>query len=1450
MIWANRGGVPKVGTASSSFSNDEPVPDADGRIVNSKSSWSIGDRFVMNDKYSKSKFSPRFFYILLIFSIGLLLASCGGPSSATQKLPSPAPENEATEGAHVAGEVVASPGINKEDFLSAIKSGEKDITFETISLDQGLSQSVVSSILQDQDGFMWFGTQDGLNRFDGYDFKVYKNDPDNPYSLGYNLINSLIEDSAGIIWIGTQGGGLQRFDSERQEFIQFLNDPDDPASLSGDIVSSLYIDQQGDLWVGTIGAGLNRFDQASNSFTRYQNDPSDSTSIGGNNVQSIVEDRDGNLWIGTTDGGLNQYIRQSGQFTRYQTDPDNPNSLSINSVQVLYFDRDQNLWIGTNGGGLNRFDLDTRQFTRYPNDPSDADGLSFDTVFSLFQDSSGLLWVGTNGGGLDLFDPENETFIHYINDPNDPESLSNNQVWSIYEDRGGVLWFGTFGGGVNKYDPYQQKFTSYFYDPDHPEGLNNDQVWSVVEGEEGVLWIGTNGGGLNRFDRETGEWRYYLNDPNDPNSLSHNAVFKVYQDREGIFWIGTGGGGLNRFDPDTGEFEQYDSSPFILSLYEDRDGQLWIGTIGTGLGKMNRETGDIQYYQFDPNDPYSLSDNTISFILEDSQGEFWVGTLNGGFNLFDRETERFTRYQNNPADPNSLSQNTTISVLEASDGTLWIGTGGGLNKFNRETGLLTDYREEDGLPNDVIYAMLEDDHGYLWLSTNKGIAKFDPRTDAVKSYSVKDGLQSNEFNQGAYDKNSQGEMFFGGVKGLTYFHPDKVVDNAYIPPVLITNFLLFNESLDVGDDSPLQKPIEKTSDINLSYQDDFFGFEFAALHYASPENIQYAYKMEGLDKVWNLVGNRRFANYTNVPPGDYTFMVKGTNSDGVWNELGTSLQIMIPPPFWQTWWFRIAVAMILVGGATGAFYWRVRAIEKQRQQLEIQVDERTKELRETLEELGRSKEAAEAANRAKSVFLANMSHEFRTPLNAILGFTQLMTREKDMNPGLRENLEIIHRSSEHLLGLINDVLELSKIEAGRTTLKEQNFDLHRMLEGLEDMFRLRAENKGLSLRLELSQEVPRYVHMDEGKLRQVLMNLLGNAVKFTKDGYVILDVSTVESKRSSDQGLNWLRFAVEDTGPGVPEEEMSALFDPFVQTTTGQLSQEGTGLGLPISQQYVRLMGGVISVNSQVGKGSIFEFETPARVISVEAIRRTRMARRVIGLEPGQSTCRMLVVDDQELNRKLLVKLFVPVGFEVREAANGKEAIEIWEDWEPHLIWMDMRMPVMDGYEATRRIKATTKGQATVIIALTASGLEEDRAVILSEGCDDYMRKPFHESELYEAIAKHLGVRYIYQDAIPAGEMVTTEEIEPSGKVAPKETDADLVKQLAAMPDDWRNSLEQATILGDLDSIGELIQQASLNDPLIFSGLKKLADNFEHDHILNLIQRASVTEKDDEPEKI
>ena len=1300
------------------------------------------------------------------------------------------------------------------------------ISFDHISLQDGLSQSVVTAIAQDPRGFLWFGTQDGLNRYDGNDFRIFKHDPGDAFSLADNLITALTIDHSGTLWVGTNNG-LDRYDPIREEFTHYINDPDDPKSLSANPVISLVADTTGYLWVGT-GVGLNRLDPSTGEIVRFLNDPNDANTPAGNGIFDLAFDQHGALWIATL-AGLDRFEPSSATFTHFSPDSADSNSLLDAGVANVEVGGDGHVWVAT-ATGLNQLDPSTGQFEHFINDPDDPGSLAPIAVNELLEDSTGTLWLATNGNGISRLDRSTRTFTHYSNDPRNFQSLRQDNVQSIFEDESGILWFGTFGGGVDRFDRRKAKFKTLRNSPSDPNSLSDNGIWTLLMDSRGALWVGTISGGLNvAYPGATG-FQHFNNDPADARSISSDQIWKVYQDSQGTIWVGTAVG-LDRFEPSTRDFTHF-TMPAVFTMHEAQDGTFWVGTLGAGLSKFDRETGALQTYTNQPGDPTSISGNLITHILEDVDGQLWIGTFTGGLNHYSPETDTFVNYQSEQDNPEALPDNTILYLHRDQMGVLWVASAGGLSRMDEATGTFHTYSVKDGLPNETIYSILEDELGGLWVPNNRGLSRFDPADETFKNYDISDGLQDIEFNQGSALLGPNGEMYFGGINGLNYFHPEDIRDNSFIPPVAITNILLFNEPLLIGEESILTQAVPMTDELNLSYQDDFLTFEFTALHFSSPEENQYAYIMEGFDRDWNYVGNRRFASYTGIPPGDYTFRVIASNSDGIWNEVGDSIRIVIPQPFWQTWWFYSLIGLFVTGSVVGGLALRIRLIEGQRRELARQVEERTHELRI-------AKEAAEASNRAKSVFLTNVSHELRTPLNAIIGFSQLMIRTARLGHGgelteeQRENLRMIQHSGEHLLGLINEVLELSKIEAGRATLQEQAFDLHRLLTGLEQMFQLRAEQKNLTLDFDLAPEVPHFVVADESKLRQILMNLLGNATKFTNEGGIALRVRVADAIISPDQDeldrLS-LHFEVEDSGPGIPSEDQVTIFMPFVQADAGKQLTEGTGLGLSISQQFTQLMGGELTLESQPGEGSIFKLELPVSVADELEAPTAEPKRVVSGLTPGQPPYRLLVVDDNSANRKLLVRLFDPLGFDVKEASDGRQALELWEAWSPHLIWMDMRMPGMDGYEATRRIKATTKGQATVIIALTASALEEDREVILSEGCNDYVRKPFREEELFDTLHQYLGVTFTYEDVIRTIP-------EPSTIDLPE-----LVGQLADVPTEWRQELRQATLLGYASQINTLIDTIEPGMPQLAEYLRQLANTYDHQSILSFLEQVEAME--------
>jgi len=827
------------------------------------------------------------------------------------------------------------------------------INFERISIEQGLSQSSVFVIMQDSKGFLWFGTQDGLNKYDGYNFKVYKHNPQDSLSLSDDWINAIYEDKSGNIWVGTSGGGLCKFDRKREIFIRYKYEEHNINSLSDNHVLSVYCDQSGTIWAGTSNGGLNQFDVKTNGFIQFKKDQEIENSLSSNTIAALLEDSDGVLWIGTIGAGLCCLMSNEGKditFHTYQYNPDDPYSISDNTVRSIFEDSEGYLWIGTENG-LNRFNKKTGHFQRYQHDPDDPYTINNNKIYSIFEDKYHILWLATDAG-LNFFNKSNERFWQIRNNPSDPHSLSNDLVRAVYQDRSGTIWIGTYGGGLNHFDWRKRTFGHYSSIAGDPNSINDNNVWSIFVDKAGYLWIGTNKG-LNKYSPKDHKLTIYRHDPSDPNSLSDDIVRVIYQDRSGCLWFGTKDGGLNRYLEKKERFVRYMHDPedstslsnnTVRAILEDRTGTLWVGT-WDGLDKFNRRQKNFEHFKHDQNEPYSISDNRIRCIHETKTGIIWIGTY-GGLNKFYPDQELFLSYKHNPEDENSISHDRVLAIHEDEMGILWIGTyGGGLTRFDPKKEIFNCFTEKDGLANNAIYGILNDENANLWISTNKGISKFNTTTKTFKNYDVNDGLQSNEFNGGAYFKKASGEMFFGGINGYNRFYPDEIKDNQFIPPIVLTSFKIFDK------EAHLDRSISEVQNIKLSYMQNFFSFEFAALDFTNPEKNQYAYMLQGIDPDWIKCGSRRYANYTNIDGGKYIFMVKGANSDGIWNDKGTNVTIYITPPYWQTWWFRLIAGIVIMGLIYGFSRQRVKRIEKQKKMLEEQVNLRTEEIKQTNQEL-------------------------------------------------------------------------------------------------------------------------------------------------------------------------------------------------------------------------------------------------------------------------------------------------------------------------------------------------------------------------------------------------------------------------------------------------------------------------------------------------------------------
>jgi diguanylate cyclase (GGDEF)-like protein len=880
----------------------------------------------------------------------------------------------------------------------AFADGAPQPRFSRLSLEDGLSQSSVNCVVQDARGMIWFGTQDGLNRYDGYEFKIYKHDPQDPGSLAHNFVWALHIDREGTLWVGTEGAGLARWNPDSDTFTHYRSDPGDEQTLSHDRVRAIAEDRSGNLWVGTEN-GLNRFEKSTGRVTRFLHDPEDPTSLSHAEVRCIYEDRAGTLWIGTNRGGLSRFEPNTGGFVHFRHSSDDPTSLSNDRVRTILQDSTGTLWVGTYEGGLNRMETAAGTFTRYRHSPEDPAGLGHDRVRALFQDDRGTLWIGTDGG-LHRWDAERERFFRYVHDPADPASLSSDRVLSLFQDRGGLLWVAT-QAGLNRWNLHAGSFAHFKQEGNETTTLSSNIITAFASDEGSRVWIGTYGGGLNLLDRQTGEYRHFRHEKGKRDSLSDDRVMSLYRDSEGVLWVGTMTGGLNRMDLETERFTVFRAdkndpaalgSNGITAITESRDGSLWVGTYRGGLHRYDRATETFTRYQHDAKDPASLSDDRVMVVFEDSAGSIWAGTEDGGLNRLDRNTGGFTHYRHDPQDVRSLSSDVVWSIHETGDGSLWIGTqAGGLNRWSREDrdagrAVFRTYTEKDGLPNAFVYGILEDHSGNLWMSSNKGLSRFDPASETFTNYDASHGLQSNEFNFGAVHRGANGEMFFGGNNGFNAFQPGEITGNTHVPPVVLTGVYKLNERVE------FDRPLWDLDTIEIGYRDHVVSFEFAALDFSAPEKNRYAYKLEGFDEDWNELGTMRRATYTNLDAGEYTFLVRGSNNDGVWNEAGIRLPLVVVPPPWKTWWAYTLYGLAFV--AVIFRYTRVQARKLQREEeysrkLEEEVKDRTRELAE------------------KNVDLANANDKLKEA-SLTDSLTGLRNRRYLLNY-MQEDIALIHR---------------------------------------------------------------------------------------------------------------------------------------------------------------------------------------------------------------------------------------------------------------------------------------------------------------------------------------------------------------------------------------------------------------------------------------------------------
>lgn len=1178
-------------------------------------------------------------------------------------------------------------------FLSCIKilPQGQNLRFEHITIEDGLSQGYVTSIIQDKYGFLWFGTQDGLDKYNGYGFTYYKYDENDSTSLSDNWVTAIVEDSIGNIWVGTAGHGLYKISSDRVNNKRYpIGTTDGSNSV---YIGKLAVDNTNILWIGTWGNGIYLFNPTTESLEQIQNEPGNENSLSNNRISSMIEDSKGYFWIGTHEGGLNRYDKETKSFKRYLNEPDNESSISFNWVSALCEDSDGNIWVGTYGNGLNKMDRFRDKFTRYTIENAERHGFRDSLVSVIYEDTEGTLWIGSDGGGLYRYNKVKDSFDNFREDPTNLHGLNDNRIWSVCEDRSGILWFGGFSGGVNKFDKSKNQFIYYGSNPYETNSLKNNFVKAVLIDDDNKLWVGTNGG-ITIIDREKNKYKHLQHDKNNPNSLSNNYIRAIIQDDTGNYWIGTWGAGLNRYNRKTGRITRFINKPnnpnsivenFIRRLYYDGKGNLWIATT-LGLSKLNLGKMQFTNYQHDPDDPNTLSDNRLYTLMEDSKGNLWIGSA-AGLNKFNPTNQQFTVYLHDPDNPASISDSRIRSLYEDQSGIIWVGTyGGGINKFDPNTESFTSYTDRDGLPNNVVYEILEDDRLNLWFSTNKGLCKFNPRKLTFKTYQVQDGLQSNEFNGGAAFRSKLGEMFFGGVNGLNSFFPDNIHDNPHIPPIAITEFRVLNNLVEPSKNNPiLKKSINDIDRIDLQYDQNVFSFEFAALEFTAPTKNEYKYYLEGFHESWQNAGTRRYVNYTNLDPGEYIFHVKGSNNDGVWNEEGISLAITIHPPFWATWWFRLLASVVVIGSIALWIFVRIRRIQKQKEILEHKVSIRTKELREAkskteealqqseaaLTEAEKARKIAEEATEFKSRLLGVAAHDLKNPLNTILGYTRMISSSDIDKNRAAEYLTTIETSSEQMLELINKLQNLSAIETGKMEINKMKTKLSDVVESTVDELTPLALAKKQEIKFG-EEEPGLFVNADKNKMKEIVANLLSNAIKFSESNKTIL----VKIKLISNNAV----VEVIDEGPGLTEDDKKKVFGKFQKLSAKPTANEkATGLGLAISKQLAELQNGSLTVESKYGAGATFRFSLPNLDVDPGEYLADLEAENSDGDKESASDSKptILIADDEQSNRNLIIDMLGNDDYVIYEATDGDELINKSAEVKPDTIISDLVMPGM-----------------------------------------------------------------------------------------------------------------------------------------------------------------------------
>ncbi|WP_207533968.1 hybrid sensor histidine kinase/response regulator transcription factor [Desertivirga arenae] len=1171
------------------------------------------------------------------------------------------------------------------------------MNFMNLGSREGLSSNIVTSILKDRFGYLWFGTDDGLNKFDGKQFTVYRHNVKDSNSIASNDIVDLYEDGKGNLWIATSSGVIM-YNRRMDSFINYNK-------LIRNPILSIATGPDGSLWMGTYGA-LILFNPVTSKFTYfYSNDPAARAAVS-TTIQRVFTDKSGSMWLGTSNG-LYLYLEKSNSFKKYVHSDKDSSSLANNAVKSVIQDRKGNIWVGTDSG-LSMLLPDGSGFTNYKHTPSEH-SLSSNIIYSLAAEPNGRIWIGTEEG-LNILDPSSKVVRRIRRNHRNPYSLIGKAVNSILIDREGISWVGTYRGGINKYDKNLPTFNLRQSNPSDPLGLSAPVVTSFAEVNRSEIYVGTDGGGINHFNRNTGLFK------NIP--LSNSGKGKAVLAMEGVgaeIWVGTYLDGLFVYDTKTGEIRRISaglgsrsiSGPSVFCIKKDSRNNIWLGTNGQGVTFYDSSKKSFRHFsQSERGGDIIMANGYIRAIEEDHEGNLWIGSRGGGIAVY------------NPISNKSLILNSANSKLPkdnvnaicvSSNGTVWVGMSeGGLAYYDLRKKQFIPYSEKDGLANEVIYRILEDNYGKIWVSTNKGLSSFDPGLKKFRNFSYHNGLQRSPFVLGSGMKVSDGTLFFGGVDGFNYVNPGALHFNRNNPRIVLTDLKISNKSVLPSPDAEINEHISISKRIKLDYKQNF-SLSFAALNFTSPQENRYMYKLEKFDREWNNVGALNTAVYTNLDPGEYTFYVKAVSANGNWVSPVTTIRVSVRPPFWLTYPAYFFYFLII-----GLVLWliRRRGIQKLEGKFAIEQERREAERVHEFDQL-------------KIKFLTNLSHEFRTPISLIMGpVEQLLQLETSTNK--HGQLSMIRRNARRLLNLVNQLLDFRNMEDRELRLNVIEGDFIAFARDVAESFRDYSERRQINF--EFNSQVRSYfTNFDHEKVERIFFNLLSNAFKFTLKGGLI--TFRIED---SDNGL---KVQVADTGIGIEEKAHDKIFESFFQSNSGSaILNQGSGIGLSITREFVNMHGGSIEVHSIVGKGSVFSIHFPFNRIESpgsldedepELMHEGNPQDHLLGAIADSQLPVVLLVEDSD-DFRFYLKDNLKRAYRIVEASNGKEGWQKTLSSHPQLVVSDISMPHASGIDLCRKIKADKRTSHIPVLLLTALTGEEDQLLGLETGANDYMTKPFN----------------------------------------------------------------------------------------------------------------------------